>query len=99
MPQKCAGQLERMGLACMLYGTSRCWYGIPTIVPNSFHFTEHSLINQSHFVRVIKSIFGNDFIVNARKDSRVINPETGHYFELDIWIPKHNLAFEFQVPY
>ena len=40
----------------------------------------------------------NEYITrNARKESRVINPGTGHYFELDIWIPRIHLSFEFQV--
>ena len=26
-----------------------------------------------------------------------MNPETGNYFELDLWLPSLNLAFEYQV--
>jgi hypothetical protein len=34
--------------------------------------------------------------VNARKQSNLKYP-TGAYLELDVWIPEHNIGFEFQV--
>ena len=35
--------------------------------------------------------------VNARKEAGLINPDTGDYMELDIFLPQLNLAFEYQV--
>ena len=35
--------------------------------------------------------------INARREADIINPESGQYLELDIWIPSRNLAFEYQV--
>jgi len=34
---------------------------------------------------------------NSRKEPNIINPETGAYMELDIYIPSLNLALEYQV--
>jgi len=37
-----------------------------------------------------------EVLVNARKEAGLIDPETGHYIELDFFIPALMLAFEFQ---
>lgn len=36
-------------------------------------------------------------MVNARKVAELMNPETGTYLELDIYLPSLRLAFEYQV--
>lgn len=35
--------------------------------------------------------------VNARKEANLINPATGDYLELDIYLPSLQLAFEYNV--
>jgi hypothetical protein len=35
--------------------------------------------------------------INARKEAGIVNPSTGDYLELDIYLPSLKLAFEFQV--
>lgn len=35
--------------------------------------------------------------VNARKEAELVNPETGEYLELDLYLPALKLAFEYQV--
>jgi hypothetical protein len=34
--------------------------------------------------------------INSRKEAGLVNPETGEYLELDIYMPSLNLAFEYQ---
>ena len=36
-------------------------------------------------------------MINARKDTEILNPQTGKYLELDIYLPALKLAFEYQV--
>jgi len=36
-------------------------------------------------------------ISNARTEAGIINPESNTFLELDVYVPSHNLAFEFQV--
>ena len=40
---------------------------------------------------------GVEIVVNARKEAKLINPETNYHLELDIFLPSLNLAFEYQV--
>ena len=35
-------------------------------------------------------------MVNVRKESGLVDPETGHFVEVDVFLPSLNLAFEFQ---
>jgi len=36
-------------------------------------------------------------LINARKETGILNPETGHFLEVDVYLPSLNLGFEFQV--
>ena len=38
-----------------------------------------------------------DIVSNARKETEIKNPSTNYFMEVDIWIPKLKLCFEFQV--
>jgi len=38
-------------------------------------------------------------LVNTKKETKLINPETGNLLELDIYFPSLHLAFEYQVTF
>jgi len=38
-----------------------------------------------------------DVLINARKEAGILNPSTGHYLEIDVYLPELKLALEFQV--
>lgn len=45
----------------------------------------------------LTNLQGAELMINARKEAELVNPATGQHMELDIYLPAHNLAFEFQV--
>lgn len=40
---------------------------------------------------------GEQIVFNARKEAGLQDPETWHLMELDVYLPRLNLAFEYQV--
>eukprot|EP00026_Physarum_polycephalum_P002043 Phypoly_transcript_02047.p1 GENE.Phypoly_transcript_02047~~Phypoly_transcript_02047.p1 ORF type:complete len:791 (+),score=118.55 Phypoly_transcript_02047:121-2493(+) len=57
-------------------------------------------LHQEHLVKAVRDLFPNeDIVTNVKKDSDVINPKTGHHFEIDLWLPNTSLCFEFQDEY
>eukprot|EP00026_Physarum_polycephalum_P016188 Phypoly_transcript_17046.p1 GENE.Phypoly_transcript_17046~~Phypoly_transcript_17046.p1 ORF type:complete len:175 (+),score=13.61 Phypoly_transcript_17046:15-539(+) len=55
--------------------------------------------NQEYLVKLLKCLFsGDEVVVESRKQSS-LKYETGGYVELDIWLPKYELCFEFQDSY
>eukprot|EP00026_Physarum_polycephalum_P001040 Phypoly_transcript_01041.p1 GENE.Phypoly_transcript_01041~~Phypoly_transcript_01041.p1 ORF type:complete len:1163 (+),score=140.56 Phypoly_transcript_01041:229-3717(+) len=60
---------------------------------------QHEL-HQGDLQAIVRKLFpGANIITNARKEANFVDPDTGHYFELDVWIPDFNLSFEFQDAY
>eukprot|EP00026_Physarum_polycephalum_P002139 Phypoly_transcript_02143.p1 GENE.Phypoly_transcript_02143~~Phypoly_transcript_02143.p1 ORF type:complete len:817 (+),score=78.77 Phypoly_transcript_02143:221-2671(+) len=61
----------------------------------SFSNSIHQGILEKH----IYQAFPGEAISNARKRASFKNPITGWFFEVDVWIPRLHLGFEFQDPY
>lgn len=41
----------------------------------------------------------SEILTDQRKETHIKNPHTGKYLEIDVWIPRLDLCFEFQVFY
>lgn len=53
---------------------------------------------QVRLQKAVESLFaGQEAIINARSEAGLVNPATGEFLELDIYLPSLKLAFEFQV--
>eukprot|EP00026_Physarum_polycephalum_P002023 Phypoly_transcript_02027.p1 GENE.Phypoly_transcript_02027~~Phypoly_transcript_02027.p1 ORF type:complete len:816 (+),score=61.48 Phypoly_transcript_02027:208-2655(+) len=64
--------------------------------------TQHPppLVHQELLVQHIKDLFNVDQTqINTKKQSNIKHPIKGTFLELDIWIPNHNICFEFQDTY
>jgi DNA ligase-1 len=69
-------------------------------VPTRGSGLHSSVINQDHLKASLHQIFPyDDILINTRKGSSIVNPATGKYLELDLWIPVLGLCFEFQDDY
>lgn len=54
--------------------------------------------HQGHLTSVLNKLFpGENILSNVRKEGNVINPSTGRFLEIDLWLPNHLISFEFQV--
>jgi len=49
--------------------------------------------------RYIFSLQNEEVKVNVRKETGLVNPETGEFLELDIYLPSLKIAFEYQVEF
>jgi len=54
--------------------------------------------HQGHLTSVLNKLFpGESILSNVRKEGNVINPSTGRFLEIDLWLPDRLISFEFQV--
>ena len=59
------------------------------------HHTQIHIVFHSHLsLRPVQDV---PVITNARREAHLLNPRTGQYLELDIYLPSLYLAFEYQV--
>ena len=69
---------------------------LTSLFPVSFHSTPalHYLRDHAHSSL---SLQGVEIKINVRKDANLINPDTGTYLELDVFVPSLKLGIEYQV--
>jgi len=77
-----------------------CWRDFPQCDLNKWSHIELAMIvivNQHILFGHLRSIFlpNDELYYNSRKES-LFKYRSGYYMELDIWLPKHDLCFEFQ---
>lgn len=59
-----------------------------------FVFRSFLDVFSSHFLSLYPEL---EIVTNARKEALIRSPVSDKLLELDVWIPKLNIAFEFQV--
>eukprot|EP00026_Physarum_polycephalum_P002865 Phypoly_transcript_02874.p1 GENE.Phypoly_transcript_02874~~Phypoly_transcript_02874.p1 ORF type:complete len:846 (+),score=138.45 Phypoly_transcript_02874:54-2591(+) len=57
-------------------------------------------VHQGILEKVIKKLFpAEESVQNVRKEAKIPSSHPDNYLELDIWLPKLHICFEFQDPY
>eukprot|EP00026_Physarum_polycephalum_P001919 Phypoly_transcript_01922.p1 GENE.Phypoly_transcript_01922~~Phypoly_transcript_01922.p1 ORF type:complete len:959 (+),score=104.66 Phypoly_transcript_01922:166-3042(+) len=58
------------------------------------------IVSQHQLEQIVSALFPQENILsNVHSEANLINPKTGRHLELDLWIPRLELCFEFQDDY
>lgn len=71
--------------------------GLLKDVLKHYIFPSENILAETLLLKLIEYWLNVDIEYNARKLANIKNPHTGRALELDIWIPNHQICFEFQV--
>ena len=95
--RKASTEVRELKMVCALYDQCNSTSGPSEVVCSAAlqwnkYLYFFCFIDTQHYFHQ-----SSDIVTNVRKEADIINPSSGLFLELDVWIPSLKICFEFQV--